>query len=226
MARLKMLSGSCFWLVVLNLLPFESYAAVALTPNDVIQRMKTAYAAVQDYESFVEVVKAGRNGSVTDEKFRYTFKKPNRIRLDFETPYRGTVMIYPDKDGKVVVRPWGLKGVFELHLSPESFLLRVPSAQTVDQTDLGLLIRNIARSLGKGRRGEVRIDENEREIRISVVADDHFRQGVITRYRFSVDRKTWLPSEVEESTPDGSFERRIVFHDLKTNIGVPNSTFQ
>jgi outer membrane lipoprotein-sorting protein len=221
----KKLSGRRFWLLLLNLLPLWAYAAAALEPEDMIERMTTAYAGVQDYQSVVEVIKAARDGSLIKEEFRYTFKKPNRIRLEFETPYKGTVVIYPDKDRKVVVRLWGLRGVFELHVAPQSFLLRVGSGQRVDQTDLGLLIGNVAQSLRQQRRGEVKIVESESQIRISVVADDHFREGVITRYRFSVDKKTWLPSEIEEWTSQGTFERKIIFHDLKTNIGVPDSTF-
>jgi hypothetical protein len=187
--------------------------------------MEAIYATVTDYQSTVEVTSAGQEGSLTREKFLYTFKRPRRIRIDFEVPNPGTVVIYSNKDGKVRVRPWGVKGIFELHLDPDSFLLRLNSGQRVDQTDLGLLIVKIRESMEEHRRGPAELSESESAVEMSVVADNHFRGGVTTRYRFSIDKRTWLPVQVEESSLEGSFERRILFLGLRTNINVPDSTF-
>jgi outer membrane lipoprotein-sorting protein len=193
--------------------------------ESIIQKMEAAYATVTDYQSTVEVTSAGQEGSLSRENFLYTFKRPKRMRIDFEVPHPGMVVIYSNKDGKVRVRPWGAKGIFELHLDPDSFLLRLNSGQRVDQTDLGLLIAKIRESMKEHRRGPVELSESENAVEMSVVADNHFREGVTTRYRFSIDKKTWLPVQIEESSFEGAFERRILFLDLRTNIGVPDSTF-
>jgi outer membrane lipoprotein-sorting protein len=192
----------------------------------VIQKMEAIYATVTDYQSTVEVTSTSQDGSLTREKFLYTLRKPKQIRIDFEVPHPGTVVIYSNKDGKVRVRPWGAKGLFELHLEPDSFLLRLNSGQRVDQTDLGLLIAKIRESVEEHRRGPVELSESESAVEISVAADNHFREGVTTRYRFSIDKRTWLPVQIEESSFEGAFERRILFLDLRTNIGVPDSTFE
>jgi outer membrane lipoprotein-sorting protein len=192
----------------------------------VIQKMEAIYATVTDYQSTVEVTSTSQDGSLTREKFLYTLRKPKQIRIDFEVPHPGTVVIYSNKDGKVRVRPWGAKGLFELHLDPDSFLLRLSSGQRVDQTDLGLLIAKIRESVEEHRRGPVELSESESAVEISVAADNHFREGVTTRYRFSIDKITWLPVQIEESSFEGAFERRILFLDLRTNIGVPDSTFE
>ena len=191
----------------------------------IVQKMEAIYATVMDYQSTVEVTSAGQDGSLTREKFLYTFRKPKQIRIDFEVPHPGTVVIYSNKDGKVRVRPWGAKGIFELHLDPDSFLLRLSSGQRVDQTDLGLLIVKIRESVEEHRRGPVELSESESAVEMSVAADNHFREGVTTRYRFSIDKKMWLPVQIEEFSLEGSFERRILFLGLRTNIGVPDSTF-
>jgi outer membrane lipoprotein-sorting protein len=192
----------------------------------VIQKMEAIYATVTDYQSTVEVTSTSQDGSLTREKFLYTLRKPKQIRIDFEVPHPGTVVIYSNKDGKVRVRPWGAKGLFELHLDPDSFLLRLSSGQRVDQTDLGLLIAKIRESVEEHRRGPVELSESESAVEISVAADNHFREGVTTRYRFSIDKRTWLPVQIMESSFEGAFERRILFLDLRTNIGVPDSTFE
>jgi outer membrane lipoprotein-sorting protein len=200
--------------------------ARAAQMETIIQNMEAIYATVMDYQSTVEVTSAGQDGSLAREKFLYTFKRPKRIRIDFEVPHPGTVVIYSNKDGKVRVRPWGAKGIFELHLDPDSFLLRLNSGQRVDQTDLGLLIVKIRESMEEHRRGPVELSESESAVEMSVAADNHFREGVTTRYRFSIDKKTWLPVQIEESSLEGAFERRILFLDLRTNIGVPDNTFE
>ncbi len=53
------------------------------------------------------------------------------------------------------------------------------SGQRIDQTDLGLLIQNIARSVG--REGDVPVLAADGETVIPVAADDHFRPGMVTR---------------------------------------------
>jgi len=199
--------------------------AQAAQEETIVKKMEAIYATVMDYQSTVEVTSAGQDGSLSTEKFLYTFKRPKRIRIDFEVPHPGTVVIYSNKDGKVRVRPWGAKGIFELHLDPDSFLLRLNSGQRVDQTDLGLLIVKIRESMEDRRRGPVELSESESAVEMSVAADNHFREGVTTRYRFSIDKKTWLPVQIEEFSLEGAFERRILFLDLGTNIGVPDNTF-
>jgi len=76
------------------------------------------------------------------------------------------------------------------------------------------------------RRGPLEVTEDDKGVRLRVLADDHFREGVITRYQFLVDTKLWLPVRVEESTRDGLLERSIVFQNLRTNLGVPDNFFQ
>jgi outer membrane lipoprotein-sorting protein len=200
--------------------------AHAVQVETIVQKMEAIYATIMDYQSTVEVTSPGQDGSLSREKFLYTFKRPKRIRIDFEVPHPGTVIIYSNKDGAVRVRPWGAKGIFELHLDPDSFLLRLDSGQRVDQTDLGLLIVKIRESIEDHRRGPVELSESETAVEMSVAADNHFREGVTTRYRFSIDKKTWLPVQIEEASLEGAFERRILFLDLRTNIGVPDSAFE
>ena len=204
-------------------LPFPIAHATQI--ETILQKMTAIYATVTDYQSTVEVTSAGQDGSLARERFLYTFRKPKQIRIDFEVPDPGMVLIYSNKDGKVRVRPWGAKGIFEFHLDPDSFLLHLSSGQRVDRSDLGLLIVKIRESVEEHRRGPVELSESESAVEINVAADNHFREGVTTRYHFSIDKKMWLPVQVEESSLEGSFERRILFLGLRTNIGVPDSTF-
>ncbi len=188
--------------------------------------MEAAYAQVNDYQSRTEVRAYQKDGSSETEKFLYTFKKPNRIRLDFQLPHPGLILSYPDKNGKVVVRPFGWTSFFNMHLSPSNRLLKDPSGQRIDQTEMGLLIRHIRHSLTDQRRGPSRISEESRTFRIRVLADNPFKKGVITLYRFFIDKKLYLPIKVEESNSDGRLQRVIKFENLKINTGVADDFFQ
>jgi outer membrane lipoprotein-sorting protein len=203
------------------LLPSCLHAWGSADTETLVKKMEAAYALVNDYRANVEVRTYRKDGSFEAKKFSYTFKRPKWVRLDFESPYPGMIVVYPDRNGKVEVHRY-----FTLHLARDNLLLEIASGQRIDQTDLGLLIRNISHSLTDHRRGQVEATEDDGDLRIRVLADDHFREGVLTLYQFLIDRKLWLPVGVEESTPDARLERTVIFQNLRTNIGVPDDFFR
>ena len=202
------------------------YAACPLEAGDLLKSMEAAFAQVKDYQTRVTVQAYQKDGSMETEMFFYTFKKPNRIRLDFESPHPGLILSYPDKNGDVVVRPSGWVSFFKLHLAPNSGLLKDSSGQRIDQTEMGLLIKHIGHSLTDQRRGPSEISEKNDAIRIRVLADNPFRKGAITLYRFFIDQGLCLPIKVEESAPDGHLQRIVTFQNLKINTGVSDDFFQ
>lgn len=211
--------------MLIALLSIPANAADGVDAKALLMRMESAYETVKDYRVQVQVILAAENAGRRTEEFMYTFKKPGLIRMDFQSPQPGTIVIFPDEEGKVWVRPWGWR-FLDLHLAPESLLLSNPSRQRVDQTDFGLLIKNIGWSMGGGRRGPLEIREEEQNVRIKVLAQNHFRSGKVTSYEFVIDKNNFLPAEIEERTPEGVFERRITFREVVINTGVADSFFQ
>lgn len=193
---------------------------------DIIGKMKAAYAKVEDYQTETEV-KVYREGKLAEtERFRYTFKKPNHIRIDLKSPDAGTILVYPDEQGKVAAKPAGLARFLKLHLSPDSARFRSSSGQRIDQTDIGLLIKNISHSLTDQRHGEIKVSERDGRVLMEVLAEDHFLADVLTLYHFSVDRALWLPIEVREFTPEGTLKREVMFRNLKISVGIPDDFFR
>ena len=211
--------------ILLTLLSIPAIAAGHADAKAVLKRMESAYEAVKDYRVLVHVVLAAEDAGKRTEEFIYTFKKPGQVRVDFQIPQPGTILIFPDEEGKVLVRPWGWR-LLDLHLAPDSLLLANSSGQRIDQTDFGLLIRNLGRSMDGGRRGPLEISEENQYIKIEVLAENHFRDGIVTRYRFMIDKSTYFPAEIEEWTPDGVLERKITFRNLAVNTGIPETFFQ
>jgi outer membrane lipoprotein-sorting protein len=204
----------------------EAAIATGLDPLDILKKVKAAYARAKDYRARIEVTTYDEEGAVETKKFLYTFKKPNRIRLDFESPHPGLTLSYPDPKGRAVVRPSAWIPLFKLPLALDNSLLLDSSGQRVDQTDLGSLIQYIERSLTDQRRGPAGITNENGLVRIQVLADNPFRSGTVTRYRFFIDTTLFLPVKVEESTPEGRLQRRIIFENLSIDTGVADGFFQ
>jgi antitoxin component YwqK of YwqJK toxin-antitoxin module len=206
-------------------------AAGLSAPDDeqlsgIIEKMKAAYALSEDYRMETEV-KVYHEGKVAEtEQFLYSFRKPGHIRIDMASPYAGTVIVYPGEDGKVAVKPGGLFGFLRLRLSTDSSLLMNSAGQRIDQTDLGLLIQNIVHSITDRRHGDVRVFDKDGQVRIEVLAEDHFRKGVLTLYHFSIDKTLWLPIEIKEYTQNRVLKREVRFRNLQISSGIPESYFR
>ncbi len=191
-----------------------------------VEKMEASSAQLEEYQTETEVTEFRKGRVVATKRFLYTFKKPNHVRIDMVIPHQGMILVYPDHDGKVAVKPGGWAGFLKLHLSLDSPLLRSSAGQRIDQTDLGLLIRNIAHSLTDRRRGEIKAAEQDGRVLIEVLAEDHFLVGVVTLFRFSIDKARWLPVGVEEFTPDGIPKRKVIFRNLRTSRGIPDAFFR
>jgi len=167
-------------LLLIQVMPVGAVAGSELSLSSgqeltaLIEKIEAAYAQVGGYQAETEIREYRDGQALETKRFLYTFKKPMHVRMDIELPYTGMVLVYPDENGKVTVKPGGLFPVVRLHLSPDSALFVTSTGQRIDQTDLCLLIRNIGHSLTDSRRGETKTFEHDGMIHIKVLARDHF----------------------------------------------------
>ena len=229
LSRRGVLTGTCiliFFVIFVPNLWATSSPSNGEEAANIIAQMEGAYAAVKEYQTETEVQEY-REGRVVETKhFLYTFRKPDHVRIDMKSPYPGMILVYPDKEGKVHVRFGGLAGFLKLRLATDSMLLKNSAGQRIDQTDMGLLIRNMAHSLTDRRRGAIRVAREDGRVHVEVLAEDHFLAGVLTLYRFSIDTTRWLPAEVKESTPAGATKRKVLFLNMRTAPAVPANLFR
>ncbi|MEW6489770.1 MAG: hypothetical protein AB1578_17915 [Thermodesulfobacteriota bacterium] len=202
------------------------------TPQLVVARLEAAWEAVRDYRALL--VSTAWVGVAPPERttLRYWFQKPDRLRLEFISPRAGLVLVYPYRpDGpqgepRARVQPGGFLRFLRLTLDPGSPRLAVAPGQGVDQTDLGLLVRNIARSLTAEARSPPVLREYRDHLVAAVEAEAHFLRGVPARYEFRIDRALWLPVGVREELPERGWVREVVFQDLDVNPGFPEDLFR
>ncbi len=203
-----------------------SSATASIDPQTVLRRMEASYGNTLDYRAHLVISGFGGDPSFrTPHKVRYVFKKPNRIRIDFEHPHPGMTIVYPDALGRVVVRP--IRGLSSLlfHFRADSAMVEISPGQQVHQTDLGLLIENIGRSVGSLMVGDLHVEENRDLLLIRVLSDNPFARGTPTRYTYTIDKRLWLQVAVEESTVAWVLKRKVVYEDLKINTGVKDGAF-
>ena len=200
--------------------------AAAEDPVRIVEQMRSSYARLSDYQMLVDSSAHREEGAAEEARILYRYKKPGKIRIDFIHPRNGWTLVYPSDRGRVLVRPSGLLGFVRLSLSPDNSLLTVWPGQQVTETDLGLLIEHIARSLTDQRLGPVEVSQKEGAIVIQVEAENHFLEGVRTKYEFFIDSKRRLPVRITEEIPELQRWRRIRFLDLRVDLGFPETLFE
>jgi outer membrane lipoprotein-sorting protein len=207
----------------------DARTAAAWSRSDseaIMSKMETAYSSLEDYQTHLVSKGFGKDASFSGiQKLTYTFKKPDRIRVDFESPHEGMTIVYPDMDGQVAMRPSKRFPSIILHLDARSSLLEISPGQQLNQTDIGLLIRNISHSLTDMFLGDLDVTEDHDRVFIRVLSDNPFAKGTPTRYLFTIDKKLWLPIAGEESTPGAALRRRVVYENLHTNTGIGDTFF-
>ncbi|MFU8855498.1 MAG: hypothetical protein ACNA8S_00685 [Deferrisomatales bacterium] len=149
--------------------------------RELLLEMDSAYSRVEDYRLRVHSVirRAGEAPEETD--LTYWFRRPDRFRMELRNPHPGLTLVHPHGEGRVRVRPGGLLRFLKISLDPGSARLEVSPGQRVDQTDLGLLIRNISRSLAGAAPGAAAVRAEGGTVVLSVEGENHFLPGVWTR---------------------------------------------
>lgn len=189
----------------------------------ILGKMRQAYGELTDYSMRVESETAV-DGTSERQVLEYRFMKPHRIRIDFVSPHRGTALVV-SQDGRVFVRPGGFLKFLTLPLDVDNPLLQVSPGQRIDQTDLGLLIEKIERSLTVERKGEIRLRETPASAVLEVRAAAHFLPDLEACYLYTIAKDTWLPAEIVERIPGKGLERTVRFLEMRLNPGLSEAVF-
>jgi outer membrane lipoprotein-sorting protein len=213
-------------LLILTLFWGSAHGWTAVDSEALLGRMEAAYDKVREYQTRLVITGFGKDDQFKSrQELIYRFKKPNKIRIDFITPHRGMTILFPASDGKVLLQPAGWASAFTLRLDPRNSLLEISPGQQIDQTDYGVLIKNIRRTLNDMFKGELYVQEFPDRTVLGVLSDNTFRRGIPTRYVFTIDNGLWLPVSVTEMDPNGALRRTVDYRDLRINPGLSEALF-
>ena len=105
--------------------------------DPLLSEMTDKFNALTNYTTLIDSEGEGERSRIF-----YTYKKPGFIRMDFIRPHKGAILIFNPIKNKVTLRPFS-KWFFKFNLDPGNRLITDSKGHTVDQSDIGALIRSI-----------------------------------------------------------------------------------
>ncbi|MCW7753647.1 hypothetical protein OOT00_06575 [Desulfobotulus sp. H1] len=180
---------------------------------DPVGRMMESFDALTTYTALLE--SEGKDGR---KRIYYAYQKPGFIRMDFVEPHKGARLIYVPDEKRVYLRPFSNR-LIHLRLSPDNRLITDPEGHTVDQSDIGSLLRTVKKDADEGLVTSLPPELVEGLFCAGVVVET---EGTV--WILWVHPDLGLPVKVEKYLDNG--EDEIVFlHNLAVDELLDNSIF-
>lgn len=195
----------------------------ALAANDPVSRAEESFRALETYKVTLD----SRSGD-ENEKIKYFYKKPGFIRMEFETPHKGAVLVYNPIKREVRLHPFGFMSSFELKLGPEDRLIRSSKGHTVDESDIGALLKNVRALADAGSEdtlGEENVNGRAAEI-VRVEGNDGKTVDGTNKYLLWLDKTTSLPLKVKAFGPGGELNEEVLMDDLEVDPKLSEKLFE
>jgi outer membrane lipoprotein-sorting protein len=170
---------------------------------DVVQKIESAFNAVEDYACDVEQT-FFQNG-VEDQHylFKFFFKKEKKIRVDFLHPYSALTIFYIGGEKKATVMPFRFMPGLKFRFSIDSPTIKTLAGQRIDQTDMGHFIDFMSKNLKRVKQGEDEFYEDKERVRFLFWAYDYIEEKSLEKYRISIIKRHWLPIRIERYGLEG-----------------------
>ncbi|OGP15092.1 MAG: hypothetical protein A2052_04750 [Deltaproteobacteria bacterium GWA2_54_12] len=165
--------------------------------------------------------------SSSGEVIKYFFKKPGYIRMEFEKPHKGAVLVYDPFKKEAVLRPFGFLKSLELRMGPDDRLIRSSSGHTVDESDIGSLLRNVRKLKDNGTveiAGEEEVS-GRKTLVVEVRGEGAFEVDGTNRYRLWLEKTLMLPVKVEAYAASGELLEGVLMLDLEVDPGLSKDLF-
>ncbi|CAG1066096.1 hypothetical protein BAC1_01694 [uncultured bacterium] len=166
--------------------------------------------------------------SSAGEVIRYSFKKPGYIRMEFEKPHKGAVLVYDPFKKEALLRPFGFLKSLEMRMGPQDRLIRSSSGHTVDESDIGSLLRNVKTLKENGSieaAGQEKLGGRDALV-AEVRGIGGFEVDGISRYRLWLDKTLMLPLKVEAYSRSGELLEGVLMDDIETDPAFPADFFK
>jgi hypothetical protein len=178
------------------------------------------------YETIVSYqVTLRSRGSNFSEEIRYYYKS-GCIRMEFIQPFRGAVLTYDPTRKEVRLKPLRMLNRV-ISLSPDSHVIQSSAGHRIDESDIGSLLRAVARLQANGRTcvaGEKFLSARE-IIFVRVTGNDAAAVCGVHSYDLWLDKGSYLPLKVVSyDLKDGLIEE-VIMDDLKTDVDLADCLF-
>lgn len=192
----------------------------------VVQKMEDAYKEVKDYTCVVEQFFYRENEEDRHFRFKYYFKKQQKIRVDFLQPYSELTLIYRGEGDKVTVMPIRFLPVFKVRVSINYPAIKTPSGQRINQTDMGFFIEFLSKNLKQVPQEEDEFYESGDQIGFVFRGMDYVEARSLEKYRIHVSKQHWLPVRLERYDITGKLLEISIIQDYVINSNLEDKLFE
>ncbi len=165
--------------------------------------MKAFFQGVEDYSTEVEQIYFKDGVETQRSRFKYFFKRPNKIRVDLIHPHSGVSVFYQRGEKKAILCPFVSLPSFKVRLSTDNSMLRTPTGQRVHQSDMVFFIDFLFRNLNGVPQKDCQMREGMDQINFLLWAREYIEGEMPEEFRIRVSTQNWFPIQVERYSPEG-----------------------
>jgi hypothetical protein len=190
--------------------------------SDPLQSAIEHYQQVGSYQMKVQT----RSGSNTDVML-YSFRKPGYVRVDFEKPFKGAVLIYDPTKKQAKLWPFGYQSSPTFTLDPDNRLIKSASGQRIDRSDIGSLFQNIKMLESKGSTRVIGTESmgGKNVMHFLIEGNDGFSLGEIHQYQLWLDPATGFPVKAASYNVRGRLLEEVEMSNLLVGPDFPLGFF-
>jgi len=191
----------------------------------VVQKMESAFRTVEDYTCEVEQIFYQGGEENQHYRFKFYFKREKKIRVDFSYPYSSLTIFFKEGDKEVTVLPLRSIHALKFRLSIDNSLIRTPSGQRINQTDMDYFINFLLNNLEKVKQETDEFSEDNDQIRFWLRGYDYIGGKDPEKYRIIVSKRNWLPIRIERYDLEGKPLEVSIIQDYGINAHLSDKLF-
>jgi len=192
---------------------------------EVAGRIEEAYGRLQSYACEIEGIYFASGREFERYVFRFFFRKPDRFRIEFRSPYPGVTIFYTEGEKKFTSRPLAAFPSIQFRFSVDNPLFKSPSGQGINQMHLRYF-------LGFLRENAMALPQDGADFRSDgeilsfwLNARDYVTGELPERYRMVIDSRLWLPARFERFDMAGVPQEFTLFRNYRINPALDRSFF-
>jgi len=163
----------------------------------VARKMEGAFKTLGDYSCEVEQVFYQNGVEGQHYRFKFYFKKQDKIRVDFSHPYSLLTIFYREGEKEATVLPLRFLPALRFRFSVDDPAIKTLAGQRIDQAGMGYFIDFVVRNLNRVEQSGDEFDEGSGQTRFSLWAMDYIHGKSLEKYLISISNKYWLPVRIE-----------------------------
>lgn len=209
------------------LLSLLAVAALGAAPGGEPDLLATATDRFQALDGYRVTLRATSPAHAL-RLIRYSYRRPGWLRLDFDTPHHGAVLIYDPASQRVRLWPFGIGHFPQLTLAPDNPLLRDRRGHRVERSHVGALLENVRKLVVHGRqqRGEPVQLGRWQALPLTVTGGGDETVEGVHRYQLWLEREHLFPLKVISYGVDGGELETVLMDDVEFDPALPDDWFQ